>query len=309
MKSLLALPSLFLTASALFVACNTPSPSPTEQRRMASSPAPQVLHSDRSSPRHVEKESLPAVRNHRLIFTSQNPVFSPRLSPDGLFLAFSGPKFEQVFFLSLPDARLAAGPMGQGVGWRLEWNSNTSLLMRSPGGLVFQTDVGSGATALLATLSPPSTTTISPITGASYFQHQDHIWAESTDGTRLQLTPLHSRAFDPLLSPDASLLVWSDLASGIWLRNLRTNADVNVGEGVHPVFDADSAWLLFNRSQDDGLRLTASELFAFRISSATVSQLTFTDDCSESWPAPSADGKSLVYACDRELWMADLDLP
>lgn len=309
MRPIFSISRLLVLATAGAVACSA-----NEQPSMEQTHQPlgtQVSESNNTDGPGTDSPApgTPSLSNHRRIFVSQAALFAPQLSPDGRFLAFAGPKFQQIQFLQLPEMTLRPGPSGDGVGWRLQWQPDGLLLALSPSGRTLQADPLSGQTRALPDRSPPSLTPVAAASSAQYFQHNDRIWARTSDGTLSAVSPPEAKAYDPQLSPDGTYLVWNDLLSGIWLLDLATGHNTHVGQGVHPTFSQDSLWLFFNRSQDDGVVLTASELWAFQIRQDRLWQLTTTTDRIETWPTLSADSKSIVYVNGNELWMADVVLP
>lgn len=113
----------------------------------------------------------------------------------------------------------------------------------------------------------------------------------SMDGEDRQITDLYG--FDPVVSPDGKWLCYNDMGM---LKIIDQDFEIlKVGYGVNAVWTPDSAHLVFQRSDDDGVSVTASDLYTYKIIDNETTQLTNTPDILEEYPAISEDGGKIVY--------------
>jgi Tol biopolymer transport system component len=71
------------------------------------------------------------------------------------------------------------------------------------------------------------------------------------------------------------------------------------GRGTAPYWSADGSLLLFERTEDDGHEIVASDLYAVDLDGGCgVMQITATDTQIERRPAIAPDGKSIAFDDD-----------
>ncbi len=121
-----------------------------------------------------------------------------------------------------------------------------------------------------------------------------------------RLTRGEDRFFDPQLSPDGHAVVFVGLTTGVHVLRLQDRRLTHPGPGTAPVWTPDSRWVLFERTTDDGARLTGSELIAHRPADDTTVALTDTPGAHERRPAVSPDGTRVAYLRDGAVWVARL---
>lgn len=125
-----------------------------------------------------------------------------------------------------------------------------------------------------------------------YF-HKDNIWIMNEDGTqKRQLT--QDIGFDPVWSPDRSKIVYSK-----WDNLIVIDPDgrhkVDLGRGINPNWSPDSKMIIYQITQDDGHRITGSDLYITNADGSGKTQLTNTPDEFEFDPSWSPKGDQIVY--------------
>jgi len=199
------------------------------------------------------------------------PALAPRFSPvDGRIL-FTGPGYRGLFLTS-PEGGAVETLDGDADGWPVTPDAPRKA-----------------------------------VNGCSYDARADIIRARCPGRTE-PVAVGGDRYYNPQLSPDGATLVFQGLHTGIYLLRLPADELIHVGAGNHPAWCPDSHCLLFDSSRDDGIRITASELFLFDLSSRTRHQLTHTPRLHEMRPRPSADGTRIVFDAGPALWVAHLHL-
>lgn len=138
----------------------------------------------------------------------------------------------------------------------------------------------------------------------------DTIVLHHHDGTK-RLLLSGWQFFNPRFSPDGSRVLVSESKTGggqFWVVSLEGNA-VSMTQGYEPVWHPDGTRILFTRTQNDGMRRTASDLWILNINSKAERLLASTPRV-ETRPAFSPDGKAIAFvdADASEVFVAAFDL-
>jgi Tol biopolymer transport system component len=96
------------------------------------------------------------------------------------------------------------------------------------------------------------------------------------------------------------------LGRGLFVRLLDSQVLLGAGRGSNPAWFPDSQRLVFNVSEDDGARLTGSELVLLDCRTGNQGKLTDTPDFKEMHPTVSYDGKHLAFVSDLDLYVAKI---
>jgi len=121
-----------------------------------------------------------------------------------------------------------------------------------------------------------------------------------------RFTAGEDRFFEAVVSPQGDHVAAVGLATGVHLIDVESGLTVYTGEGTHPAWSPDGRWLLFERTQDDGHQLTASDLWAVSTETGNAVRLTYTPDAIERHPSVSPDGERVAFVRDGAIWVADL---
>lgn len=201
----------------------------------------------------------------------------PRFSPDGTRLLVAGPGYQRAAVVDLNSGRVTQLSEGRGSGYDARWDGSN---------VVFNKRQAQAA-------------------GISFHQQDDAILSSGPQGDRL-LSDGTDRYYNPLPSPDGEYLLYHGLRTGMHLLNLSTGATIIPGKGHHAAWLPDSSGFVFDRSIDDGLKITSSELYLYDLESKSTHQLTHTPDRHEMRPSVSPDGNRIAFDADLTVYVAGL---
>jgi dipeptidyl aminopeptidase/acylaminoacyl peptidase len=130
-------------------------------------------------------------------------------------------------------------------------------------------------------------------TNALAFYRDGQVWiwdAPKQAARRLS----RERGLNPVVSPDGRRIVFSEIntlvvanADGTELREL--------ARGHHPAWSPDGLKVVFDVAQDDGHRITSSDLWVIQADGTELTPLTQTPEALETEPNWSPDGRRIVY--------------
>ena len=225
--------------------------------------------------------------------TTAGPSTDPAWSLDGRSISFSGPGHRGLSLVSLAgELQRLASPEALS-GFRHRWLDQPPRILLPAR--------GTQAARVLETDGSLLDARYQPLVRAQ----RDDIWLATSEGS-LRLTQGEDRFFDPQLSPDGRWLAFVGLASGLHVMDLQRDMLHHLGPGGRPAWSPDSAWLVFERTQDDGARLTAADLWAWSVQGRSALALSSSDDAQERHPAVSPDGTMLAFVRDGAIWVGAL---
>lgn len=233
----------------------------------------------------------PAIQNTRLLL--RGDFSSAVLSPDATRLLLGGPGHDTLYLLDLRRPRSGPRLLARGAraGFAPRWSADGSrVAVRDP---------------KRPFAAPPVWIDLAgEQLGRSYpnwfvwaEQADDAIWLKSPVGRR-RIDPGGDRYFAPRFSPGGRYLVFEGLVTGLHLVRLADGRHFGLGDGHHPDFGGERDELLvYDRSTDDGHRITSGELVLCRLERAGPQCASLTKDSPaiEQHPSLSADGRKLVF--------------
>jgi Tol biopolymer transport system component len=176
---------------------------------------------------------------------------APRWAPDGESLLVTGPDWRGLWRVELDGsttriadddrAGLTARFLADG---RVAYDARRAGAVRT---LVIEAD---GRTRGIDLAEPPA------------FAHEDRIYVR-TDGGVVRVGT-GDRFFGPTMSPDGQRVAFVGLKTGIHVHDLATGATEHLGPGTAPAWSPDGAALAFERTEDDGHELVASDVWVWR---------------------------------------------
>jgi hypothetical protein len=220
---------------------------------------------------------------------------APRFSPDSDWLLVSGPGYQGLYRLTF-DGReelLSDSPWGYWARF-----SGRELVTVDLTGEEWR----HGPDGWRRTGPREPSQTPADFRGVVYAQREDRIVALEDGSARGVMGQKGDRFFRPQLSPDGRRLLAQEMASGIHVLDLASGEAFHVGTGSNPVWFPDSQRILFNRSQDDGATITASELFVYDLSNGVELQLTNTPQRHEILAAVSPDGEQIAFEAEQRIY-------
>ncbi len=233
------------------------------------------------------------VLDHARPLTTAGPSTDPAWTPDGRAISFSGPGHRGLSLVSLEGELQALAAPEALSGFRHRWLDQPPRILLPTRGTLPAQELQSDGSLCDAQHQP------------LVWAQRDDIWLDTADGP-LRLTRGEDRFFDPQLSPDGRWLAFTGLATGLHVMDLEMDQLHHLGGGGRPAWSPDSAWLVFERTRDDGLRLTAADLWAWSVQERSALALSATDDALERHPAVSPDGSKLAFVRDGAVWVGAL---
>lgn len=225
-------------------------------------------------------------RGERLVDVHQvarGGYVAPRFAPDGSALLVSGPKYKGLYLAALSGGvRQLCADEAAGVDAR--YTRSGAIAYRA---------VRDGVHLDLVRESDGSIRRTAPAQAVAYAR-DDRMYAIDRGG---QLVRIGSgdRFFGAVVAPDDDHVAFQGLTTGIYIYTRSTGRLVHVGHGTAPAWSPDSLRLAFERTEDDGHDILASDIYIYDVAAARITAVTATDRITERRPSFSPDGASIAY--------------
>lgn len=225
-------------------------------------------------------------RGERLVDVRQvarGGYLAPRFAPDGSALLVTGPKLRGLYLAALGGGVVQlTGDEGAGVKPRF-----------TAGGAVLYTATRDGARRELVIERDGSIRTAAASQPVA-FSRDDRMYAIGRGGALVRVGS-GDRFFGEVIAPDGDKVAFQGLTTGIYVYTRSTGTLVHVGRGTAPAWSPDSARLVFERTEDDGHDIVASDLHVYDLATRQSAPVTTTDRVIERRPSFSPDGASLAW--------------
>ncbi len=270
------------------------------------------------------------LQNLRPVTPESTYCLAPQWSPLGQ-LYCSTPKFSAILKIDLENSALQTLSSGSGLGYQFAFAPNGNLFCKQAGEearelwmltlagekrqLATANRMGNpvwfqGAIRVLTSEGVRSWEAdgIESSASAVGFAYRDTsgVFRLREGKPPQRLSPPGLEAFLPKISPAGDRLVYETLGQGLFLVNLESGAAISLGTGNNACWSADGVFLFFDRTQDDGHRLTAGDLFRVNRDGNDPVNLTEISDLIATHPALSPDGKKLAFEAEGRIWLGDL---
>lgn len=212
--------------------------------------------------------------------------YAPQFSPNGTHLLVTGERMHGV-----KEIHLASGSVRELVDAP---RVGTSAHYRKDGLVAFQANRAGKLRDLVLNKRGGAEEVVPP--EPRVFAHNNRIYVRTASG--LKSVGSGDRFFGPVLSPDGSKVAFTGLATGIHVYDLRAESHDIVGPGTAPSWSPDGSTLAYERTEDDGHEIVASDIWVWNQQAGTRN-FTNSDSRMERRPAWSPDGKRMAYDNDR----------
>ena len=209
---------------------------------------------------------------------------APRFSPDGETLLVTGPDWRGLWLVGVGggDPRLIADDDRAGLTARFLADGRVAFDARRAGAMrTLAIDEG-GNHREVAAAEPAA------------FAHEDRIYVRTAGGVVRVGTG--DRFFAPTMSPDGRRVAFVGLQTGIHVHDLETGATEHLGAGTAPVWSPDGSALAFERTEDDGHAIVASDIWVWSGGEA-IAAIAHPRRI-ERRPAWSPDGRQIAFDDD-----------
>lgn len=204
-----------------------------------------------------QSDAIPIVSSE-LVSTS---LAYPKISPDG----------DKVVMVKLKEPGLYLWRAGQQTAQKVTENPEASLFVEWQNNEDFSVRVSSSPFArdsqrlFLSTLPSHSLRIAKRVLNShspiNVYDFEDIIVLEENSTIKVISDDKVDRYYSPMLSPDRRYVVFSGLATGVQLFDIQKDAVVFVGsKGTEPCFSADSRYLVYVETLDDGQQLTKGDV-------------------------------------------------
>jgi Tol biopolymer transport system component len=237
--------------------------------------------------------------------TKDGFYLAPRFSPDGQDLLITGAKYRGLFLLPLNGApiRPLTGDDRAGAFARFAKEGTAVIYSTMIGEEPAYIRLGLlGDRKQIADDPAKSKHPTLPFTAET----DDHRIVVTKDDQREEVSPPGDKFYRPQFSPDGKMLMFQGLASGIYVYDFASRALRRLGSGNHPSFSPDSAYIIFDRTDDDGMRLLSGDIFIWHFGKNKLYNLTDTPKFIEERPVVSPDGHRAAFDAQGVIYLGDL---
>jgi Tol biopolymer transport system component len=221
---------------------------------------------------------------------------APKWSPDGLQVLASRPGFDGIYVI---DARTGEPRrIADGNAFHAKWNAEGNVEVVGEDGLIRTYDPEG---TLLSTA--PKDTRSGPA-----FAEDDAIHIRREDGTTMAITSGEDRFFNPVVSPDGKMMIYSGLLTGLYMAPTDGSSEpVYLGRGNNVNWMPDSSGLVFDVTADDGHHLTEGDIYF--VDRGLQERTNMTPGDSHVSQSPSVDpvGGRVAFEANGEIFVGEVN--
>jgi Tol biopolymer transport system component len=272
-----------------------------------------------------EAASGPSLSARLVPIPGPGPWTVPMPSPDGRWLAFTKGDCEGIYLFEFESGKTIQLNDEPGAGYRFAWSPDSSGLAyrkrMGPSRLAIVFAHTSGVEESVSALLPSLSTPFFEGSELVFFRFEEgrpvkmrrgpgekaghssvpvaspegRLWLEDERGILREQAKDARVFYNLLLSPGGVRFVVECLDGHLYAGNTGANELKDLGAGSYPSFVHGGRSLLFERTADDGHRLTGGDLYLLDLDSGDVSALTQTSDRIERRPALASDGSTVYF--------------
>jgi len=230
--------------------------------------------------------------------TAKEDFMHPRWSPDGLDVLFTRGKFQGLYIVSADGSQIRELSKEDGIGFNTRWSKDGSKLIVDKDGVKKAIDLAGGEDSVEAIEESADPA----------FAKNDNIYIKNpATGESEAITNGEDSFFAPQVSPDGEKVAYVGLTTGIHIKDISTGEVSNIGQGANIQWMPDGNGLIYNLSQDDGIKLISGDIYFAYADGSGVYNITNSPDVIELNPTISPDGKSISYEVDGQIFTADIN--
>ena len=252
-------------------------------------------------------EPFAALRGDRVVLAEE--LGGAVISPDGERIALTMPGHRGLRIVELSTGAERELSVEPRAGWLPLWRADSlAIAYRSEG------QTGSAVPLHAVTVDGASVAPFVQIAGAHFVERDERIVRIDEGGHVRSVSPDvdGERFIAPVRSPDGRHVVFLGLSTGLYVHRIDDGRTAALGPGTSPSFSADGRFLVFSRTEDDGHRLTAGDLYLTYLDhdAMPTGRLTDTADRIEVSPSLDATATRIAYIDEvtSELRIAALEL-
>lgn len=251
------------------------------------------ISQSRNTGPETKKKAAPIVmaKTKKLIEAKDGKGFlSPSFSPDGQSILFTSEKYNGLYLYNNESGETTQISDMDGVGYQAEILDDGTISTKKG---VFD----SSGELLREALQD------------EHFEvKNDNIYLKTPEGDNIALTSSEDQYFNPRMSPDGTKVAYQGLVGGIYIKDLASGAMTKVGQGDQPAWTPDGSGIVYSYTEDNGMNLTAGEIYYANASGNDVSNLTNTNGTIEINPQISPDGTKIIWNdLEGNIYVADLE--
>ncbi len=265
----------------------------------------------------------------------ENPLMQPRWSPNGKYVAMTGDNYTGILLYHLDDQKVISLTSDRAAGFGLSWSPDGETLVSrvarfdnkrrlnaiklydinrknerivldytpATPGLPAWNKNGTAVLALVqdevelfSVSDSPMIQSTMPDSPIPLIDGDELVLVRESDtGDRIVKTRTRSRILNAVLSPDGEKIAYEVYGGSMHVMNIDGTNNIDLGPGFRPRWHPDSQHLVYMITQDDGHRITESDLYTIRIDGQDKTRLQFSENRLEMNPDWSPDGHWIAY--------------